>query len=97
MHHKRHRPKARRAGCLLCKPHKLTGEPTDAARRVLQEPVEAVVAAFALPWTDRPGWGLDDYALDDFHDQREMDAQWCIVCAGYCGDPNEPSVHLRSA
>jgi hypothetical protein len=22
MHHKRHRPKDRRAGCLLCKPHK---------------------------------------------------------------------------
>lgn len=23
MNHKRHRPKHRRAGCLLCKPHKL--------------------------------------------------------------------------
>lgn len=23
-HHKRRRPKQRRAGCLLCKPHKLT-------------------------------------------------------------------------
>lgn len=27
MHHKRRRPKARRAGCLLCKPCKLSGWP----------------------------------------------------------------------
>ena len=26
MHHKRRRPKNRRAGCLLCKPHKANGE-----------------------------------------------------------------------
>lgn len=25
MNHKRHRPKNRRAGCLLCKPHKMNG------------------------------------------------------------------------
>lgn len=25
MNHKRHRPKSRRAGCLLCKPHKRNG------------------------------------------------------------------------
>lgn len=25
MHHKRGRPKRRRAGCLMCKPHKLNG------------------------------------------------------------------------
>lgn len=25
MHHKRHRPKSTRAGCLLCKPHKRQG------------------------------------------------------------------------
>jgi hypothetical protein len=25
MHHKRRRPKNRRAGCLLCKPHKANG------------------------------------------------------------------------
>jgi hypothetical protein len=25
MHHKRGRPKNRRAGCLLCKPHKMNG------------------------------------------------------------------------
>ena len=24
-HHKRKRPKSRRAGCLLCKPHKMNG------------------------------------------------------------------------
>jgi hypothetical protein len=28
MHHKRKRPKARRAGCLLCKPHKLNAYKT---------------------------------------------------------------------
>ncbi len=33
MHHKRKRPKNRRAGCLLCKPHKANG----ADRRTLQE------------------------------------------------------------
>ena len=27
MHHKRHRPKHRRAGCLFCKPHKRGGHP----------------------------------------------------------------------
>jgi len=25
MHHKRRRPKNRRAGCLMCKPHKMNG------------------------------------------------------------------------
>lgn len=25
MHHKRHRPKKQRAGCLMCKPHKGNG------------------------------------------------------------------------
>lgn len=25
MHHKRKRPKSRRAGCLMCKPHKANG------------------------------------------------------------------------
>jgi hypothetical protein len=28
MHHKRKRPKARRAGCLLCKPNKLNAAKT---------------------------------------------------------------------
>ena len=27
MHHKRQRPKSRRAGCLLCKPNKMSGWP----------------------------------------------------------------------
>ncbi len=27
MHHKRRRPKSRRAGCLLCKPNKMSGWP----------------------------------------------------------------------
>jgi hypothetical protein len=31
--HKRRRPKAGRAGCLLCKPHKLTGERPHAERK----------------------------------------------------------------
>ena len=26
MNHKRRRPKNRRAGCLMCKPHKMNGE-----------------------------------------------------------------------
>jgi hypothetical protein len=44
-HHKRKRPKTRRAGCLLCKPHKRNGtkllerEPAP-ARRVLQELID---------------------------------------------------------
>jgi hypothetical protein len=29
MHHKRRRPKSRRAGCLLCKPNKVGGWPRD--------------------------------------------------------------------
>ena len=31
--HKRHRPKARRSGCLLCKPHKLTANAKADRRR----------------------------------------------------------------
>jgi hypothetical protein len=27
MHHKRGKPKTRRAGCLMCKPHKVSGTP----------------------------------------------------------------------
>lgn len=35
MHHKRHRPKNRRAGCLLCKPNKANGvnDETDIGHR----------------------------------------------------------------
>jgi hypothetical protein len=33
-HHKRRRPKNRRAGCLLCKPHKVNGAPPDSRFRV---------------------------------------------------------------
>ena len=29
MHHKKHRPKNRRAGCLCCKPHKMNGVSKD--------------------------------------------------------------------
>jgi hypothetical protein len=32
-HHRRKRPKHRRAGCLLCKPHKLTANVKAARRR----------------------------------------------------------------
>lgn len=35
MHHKRRRPKNRRAGCLFCKPHKANGtKGTEGARRL---------------------------------------------------------------
>jgi hypothetical protein len=41
MNHKRHRPKNRRAGCLLCKPHKGNGakepDPPSARRRLQRE------------------------------------------------------------
>lgn len=42
MHHKRGRPKNRRSGCLLCKPHKANGVgklngTKPSLRRVLQE------------------------------------------------------------
>jgi hypothetical protein len=41
-HFKRHRPKNRRAGCLLCKPHKANGAPREhrdppSARRRMQD------------------------------------------------------------
>ncbi len=43
-HHKRRRPKAARAGCLLCKPHKRNGakerERASVRRRVLESPRE---------------------------------------------------------
>ena len=39
-HHKRRRPKHRRSGCLLCKPHKLTANVKAARRRVRQESLD---------------------------------------------------------
>jgi hypothetical protein len=36
MNHKRGKPKAARAGCLLCKPHKFTGVDKPSVQRVLQ-------------------------------------------------------------
>ena len=49
-HHKRHRPKNRRAGCLMCKPHKMNGARTSGfcgsdplgVQRQLQESVAAL-------------------------------------------------------
>lgn len=37
MHHKKGRPKNRRAGCLLCKPHKANGVKGTRAARTRQE------------------------------------------------------------
>lgn len=37
MNHKRKRPKNRRAGCLLCKPHKANGAKGSAKNQTLQE------------------------------------------------------------
>lgn len=36
MHHKRGRPKNRRAGCLMCKPHKGNGQ----KRRLEEKPIK---------------------------------------------------------
>lgn len=48
MHHKRKRPKNRRAGCLLCKPHKANGlkgsfdhQTTQERRQILGERADA--------------------------------------------------------
>ena len=37
MHHKRRRPKNRRAGCLLCKPHKGNGMKSRSIHRALSD------------------------------------------------------------
>ncbi|MDJ0523200.1 MAG: hypothetical protein QNJ90_14110 [Planctomycetota bacterium] len=37
MHHKRGRPKNRRAGCLLCKPHKANGMKGTQDAKTMQE------------------------------------------------------------
>ena len=39
-HHKRKRPKHRRSGCLLCKPHKLTANAKGERQRLRQESLE---------------------------------------------------------
>lgn len=44
MHHKRGRPKQRRAGCLLCKPHKLPANGKADRRKVNAGVVESEVA-----------------------------------------------------
>lgn len=36
-HHKRKRPKHRRSGCLLCKPHKLTANAKSRRQRSLRD------------------------------------------------------------
>jgi hypothetical protein len=38
MHHKRHRPKNRRSGCLMCKPHKMNGWRKEVKVRGLRVP-----------------------------------------------------------
>ena len=37
MHHKRRRPKSRRSGCLLCKPHKGNGMKGRSVHRALSD------------------------------------------------------------
>ena len=37
MHHKRKRPKDRRAGCLMCKPHKANGNRRRLEHQTMQE------------------------------------------------------------
>jgi len=51
MHHKRKRPKNRRAGCLLCKPHKANGAKNKrpvADRRQLQDRLDGTNALFLV-------------------------------------------------
>ena len=45
MHHKRKRPKNRRAGCLLCKPHKANGADRRTVQEKKQEPILRGVTA----------------------------------------------------
>jgi hypothetical protein len=44
-HHKRKRPKHRRSGCLLCKPHKLTANAKATRRRERRASVDHEMAA----------------------------------------------------
>lgn len=45
-HHKRRRPKHRRSGCLLCKPHKLTANVKAARKKDLRKSVDHEMAAW---------------------------------------------------
>jgi hypothetical protein len=59
VNHKRHRPKNRRAGCLLCKPHKANGMSTEkntptAALRQTQDSVQVLHAELELEFDGEP-------------------------------------------
>lgn len=44
MNHKRHRPKHRRSGCLLCKPHKLQANVKAQRRKDLKRAIQNELA-----------------------------------------------------
>ena len=52
MNHKRKRPKNRRAGCLLCKPHKANGAKGRKTEQTMQERVARERDAFELAEVD---------------------------------------------
>ena len=53
MHHKRRRPKNRRAGCLLCKPHKANGAKGRRGHQTLQDRRSRAAQEFGLTHHDR--------------------------------------------
>ena len=57
-HHKRGRPKSRRAGCLLCKPQKRQGAPLKDRQRVsqlrLMQAADTKIAEARIEAADRP-------------------------------------------
>jgi hypothetical protein len=55
VHHKRGRPKKRRAGCLTCKPHKLDGAPSPAVARALQPDLPRGASETPLDEVDTAG------------------------------------------
>ena len=71
MNHKRRRPKHQRAGCLLCKPHKLTGKDKPSVQRqatatdIGEEPDEFMLFEGDCVYCGGPGCLLPSGQIDD--------------------------------
>jgi hypothetical protein len=109
-HHKRHRPKNARAGCLLCKPHKVNGanDATVQERRA-EEPRESAARRGrknTLKWCFGREGSQHLPRWVDLGRENEWNGDWlsrwvlrCETCKKYLGEVHTwrfPSVVVRS-
>lgn len=72
MNHKRGRPKNRRAGCLLCKPHKMNGYNPDSLNATGGKPGNARGARIAVISKDEINSQLDGKNTEEYGSKEDM-------------------------